>query len=93
MSDFLTKQRLWGATTFVDHVSDFVYVHIMQDLSLAETLLAKEAMEKVMTKSGQSVKHYHADNNRFAYNGFFDAVNRKIHNLTFCGVGAYHQTV
>ena len=46
ISGFLTKHGLWGATKFVDHVSDFVYVHLMQDLSLAETLLAKEAMEK-----------------------------------------------
>ena len=48
MSGFITNQSLWVATTFVDHVSDYVYVHLMQDLSLAETLLSKEAMEKVM---------------------------------------------
>ena len=77
MSVFLTKQRLWGATTFIDHVSDFVYVHLMQDLSLAETLIEKEAMEKVMTQSGKAVKHYHSDNGRFSENGFFDAVNSK----------------
>ena len=34
MSGFLTSKRLWGATTFVDHVSDYVYVHLMQDLTL-----------------------------------------------------------
>ena len=66
MAGFLTNQLLWGATTFVDHVSDYVYVHIMRDLSLAETLLAKEAMEKVMAQAGQTVTHYHADNGRFA---------------------------
>ena len=42
MSGFLTKQSLWGDTTFVDHVSDFVYMHLMRDLSLANTMLAKE---------------------------------------------------
>ena len=41
MSGFLTSTRLWGATTFVDHVRDYVYVHLMQDLTLDETLLAK----------------------------------------------------
>ena len=35
MSGFLTNQRLWEVTTFVDYVSDFVYVHLMRDLSLA----------------------------------------------------------
>ena len=91
MSGFLTNQRLWGATIFVDHVSDYVYVHLMRDLSLAETLLAKEAMEKVMAQAGRTVTHYHADNGRFADNGFVDAVNTKSQKLTFCGVGAHHQ--
>ena len=43
MSGFITNQRLWGVTTFVDHVSDFIYVHLMIDLSLAETLLEKSS--------------------------------------------------
>ena len=51
ISGFLTNQRLWGATTFVDHVSDSVYVHLMRDLSLTETFLAKSAMEKVMAQN------------------------------------------
>ena len=50
MSGFLTSKRLWVATTFVDHVSDYVYVHIIRDLTLDETLLAKEATEKLMAK-------------------------------------------
>ena len=91
MSGFLTKQRLWGAITFVDHVSDFVYVHLMRELSLAETLLSKEAMEKLMAQAGRSIKHYHADNGRFAYNVFVDDVNIKSKKLTFCGVGVHHQ--
>ena len=80
MSGFLTKQRLWGATTFVDHVSDIVYVHLMWDLSLSETLLAKESMEKVMGQAGRPVKHYHTNNGRLSDNGFFDAINSKVRN-------------
>ena len=57
MSVFLTNQILWGATTFVDHVSDYVYVHLMRDLSLTKTLLAKSAMDKVMAQAGRTVKH------------------------------------
>ena len=41
MSGFLTSNRLWGATTFVDHVSDYVYVHLMWYLTPDETLLSK----------------------------------------------------
>ena len=91
MSGFLTNQRLWGATTFVDHVSNYVYVHLMRDLSLTETLLSKSSMEKVMAQAGGTVKHYHADNGRFSDNGFIDAVNGKDQKIKFCGVGAHHQ--
>ena len=38
MPGFLTSKILWGATTFVDNVSDYVYVYIMRDLTLDETL-------------------------------------------------------
>ena len=41
MSGFLTNQRLWEVTKFVDHISDFVYVDLMIYLYLAEKLLAK----------------------------------------------------
>ena len=48
-------------------------------------------MEKVMAQAGQTVKHYHANNSRFADNGFINAVNGKDQKITFCGVGAHHQ--
>ena len=91
MSGFLTSKRLWGATTFVDNLSDYVYVNLMRDLALDEILLAKEAMEKVMAQAGRYVKHYHANNGRFAENGFIDAINTKDQKITFCGVGAHYQ--
>ena len=40
MSGFLTSRRIWGVTTFCDHVSDFVYVHLMRDFTVDETILA-----------------------------------------------------
>ena len=87
MSGFLTNQRLWGAIIFVDHVSDYVYVHLMRYLSLPETLLAKSEMEKVMANAEGTVKHYHAYNGRFSYNGFINAVNggKSENNILRCG--------
>ena len=35
----------------MNHVSDYVYVHLMRYLSLSETLLVKEALEKLMLQS------------------------------------------
>ena len=45
MIGFLTIQSLWGCTTFLYHVSDYVYFHIMIYLSLPEMLLAKETLK------------------------------------------------
>ncbi|KAL7550148.1 hypothetical protein ACHAWF_013389 [Thalassiosira exigua] len=91
MSGFLTSKRIWGCTTFVDHVSDYVYVHLMHEFTLEETLLAKAAWENVLLQAGRKVKHYHADNGRFADNGFVDACNNKDQTLTLCGVAAHYQ--
>ena len=91
MSRFLTSKRLWGPNTFVYHVSDYVYVYLMRYLTLYETLLAKEAMEKLMAQAGRNVKHYHADNGRFADNVFIDDINTKDQKITFCGVVDHHQ--
>ena len=43
MAGYLTSARIWGATTFCDHVTDYVYVHLMKSFTLEETLLAKTA--------------------------------------------------
>ena len=93
ISGVLTRQRLWGCTTFVDHVSDYFYGHLMRYLSLYEVLLAKEALEKLMAKVGQGVSNYHSDNGRFTENGFNNPITQNYQKITFCGVGAHHQTV
>ena len=46
---FLTIKGIWGYTVFiVNHASDYVYVHLMRDFTLEETLLAKRAWEKTI---------------------------------------------
>ena len=66
MTGFLTNMCTWGATVFVNHVSDYVYVALMQDLTLDETLLAKTSFEQHAQDGGVAIKAYHADNGRFA---------------------------
>ena len=46
-----------------------------------------------MAQAGRTVKHYQADNYRFADNGFIDAINQKYQKINFCGVGAHHNNV
>ena len=91
MSGFLTSCRIWGCTKFCDHVSNFVYVHLMQDYTMDETILSVKSFEKVTAQANCTVKHYHADNGAFAHEGFLDEVNRKAQKITFCAVGAHHQ--
>ena len=48
MSGFLTNSRVTGATISVDHFSDHVYVFLMRELTLEETLLAKAAYKQFL---------------------------------------------
>ena len=91
MAGFLTNLRIWGATVFVDHFSDYVYVALMRDLGLDETLLAKSAFERHAHEGGISIESYRADNGRFADAGFQKAIKDANQSITFCAVGAHHQ--
>jgi hypothetical protein len=91
MSGFLTSERYFGATTVVDHVSDYVYVHLMKELTLEETLIAKRSWEKILGFAGRTAKHYRADNGRFADKDFHADCANHNQSLSFCGVGAHHQ--
>ncbi len=46
MAGFLTILHIWGATIFVGHFSDHVFVVLIQDLNLDKTLLAKPSFER-----------------------------------------------
>ena len=65
----------------MDHVSNCVYVYLMQDLSLPEPLQAKAKFEQVNSQAGRTV-HYHADNGHFADKAFIDACNTTIKPYT-----------
>ncbi len=75
----------------VDHHSDYVYVNLMRNLTLEESLLAKHAYERFLSSIGVTAKTYHADNFRFADQGFRDDCNLSNQVITFCGVGSHHQ--
>jgi hypothetical protein len=92
MSEFLTHQRIWGCTMFCNHVSDFIYVHLMPEFTFNKTLLPIKAFEKILAQIICHVKHYYANNGTFAHKSFMEEVNRKNQKITFCGVGAHYQT-
>ena len=41
-----TLARYLGATVFVDHLSDFTYIHLMTEMNAEETVQAKLAFER-----------------------------------------------
>jgi hypothetical protein len=91
MAGFFASDWIWGTTIFCNHFSNFVYVHLMWNFTLEETLQAKRAYEKVLAQAGRRAKHYHADNGRSSDRSLHQDVDDKGQSISFCGVGAHHQ--
>jgi hypothetical protein len=87
----LTRRRYKAATVFVDHFSRMSYVHLQESLTSADTVEAKEAFEAFARNMGVRIQHYHADNDRFADNGFMNAVKKQQQTISFCGVNGHFQ--
>ena len=88
---WLTKERHHIATVFVDHFSDLTFVYVTPSDTSEETVAAKEAFERFAASHDVTIKHYHADNGRFADTLFREHVRDKGQTISFCGVGAHHQ--
>ena len=73
MSGFLTNLMINGGTMFVDHYFGHIYVFLIKNLALEETLYAKEAYEIFLQSVGVLAQVYHADNGRFGDKDFIDA--------------------
>ena len=91
MSGYLTSDRIWGISLFVDHATDYTYGHLIRIIDLDENLGANKYFEKLVGRSNNTVKIYHADNRRCADNGFMASLNSNNQTIAFCGVGAPHQ--
>jgi hypothetical protein len=83
------KARYNSATIFTDHFSDATFVHLQKSTNAAETLEAKNAFERWANQHSVRIKHYHADNGRFAETVFMTDVARKGQTISFCGVNAH----
>jgi hypothetical protein len=77
----LTRARHKGAQVFIDHYSNWTYVHLMQDFTLQSTLEAKLAYERAALTYGVKVQGYRADNGRFADLGWKEACQNEQHIL------------
>jgi hypothetical protein len=50
IAGILTSKRIWECTMFVDHVSNYIYFHLMNDFTIMETLLAKLHLKNYVPK-------------------------------------------
>jgi hypothetical protein len=91
MKGIPTTQRYKYATVIVDHYSRYTYVHMHTNITSEQTMAAKHAFELMAKGAGVQIKHYHADNGRFADNAFLKDVELQGQTITFCGVRAHFQ--
>ncbi len=87
----LTWAQIWAATIFVNHFSDLVHIHLMQDQMQDSTLEAKASFERLANLHHLHMKLYHADNGQIAEKRFLDEITRCNQEISLCAVGAYHQ--
>jgi hypothetical protein len=87
----LTTKRYQYATVFVDQFSRLSYVFLQKSLNSAETVIAKQCFELYANDRGVKIKRYHADNGRFADNGFIESCKAENQRITYCGVNAHFQ--
>jgi hypothetical protein len=76
---------------FVDHFSDFTYIHLMTEMDAAATVAAKQAFERILHSHGVTARHFHADNGLFDTKLFKSSIEQANQTLSFCGVNAHHQ--
>ena len=87
----LTKQCYKYATVFVDQYSRLSYVHLQRTITSDETVQAKIAFERYAQERGVQIRHYHANNGRFADKGFIKNCQLNNQRLTYFGVNVHFQ--
>jgi hypothetical protein len=82
----LMRRRYQVTTVFVDHFSATLplFVHHQQTTSGADTIEAKTAFEAFAASHGVTVRHYHADNGRFAEHKFPGSHAKQGTNPSHC---------
>ena len=85
------SNRYTGATIFVDHASQFLWLVCQISLRAGETLLGKHAFEQFARGVGVMIRGYHADNQPFGSAEFLEDIDLQEQTITFSGVGAHHQ--
>ena len=86
MSGFLTSDRFWAETVFVDHSTSYMYTHLQQGQTLIKSIEEKAAYERMAATFGIRVKKFHTDNGIFAEEGFKSDVSNNNQTISYCRV-------
>ena len=89
----LTNTPIVGAQVFADHSSSphFLHTHLLENLTLEETLKAKVGFERLSATFGVTVHHYRADNGRFGDVGFKQACAAGHQTIDYCAANSHFQ--
>jgi hypothetical protein len=88
---YFFRKRYKVATIFVDHFSRLSYVYLQESTKGAQTLAAKRSFEAYASTHGVKIRHYHADNGRFAEKLFLNNCELAGQKVSPCGVSAHFQ--
>lgn len=88
---FITKRWYTCATIFTDHYIRFSYIHLQHSTSGNDTIATKSAFEAYSLQYGVHIKHYHADNGRFADKDFLKTIHADKQTISLCVVNAHFQ--
>ena len=80
-----------GATVFVHHFSDFIYVHLMREFTAEATVEAKNTWERLDGTHAVRIQQYRVDNGRYSDPSFLQDIKDDGKLIIFFGVGAHHQ--
>lgn len=85
-----TTKSYVGATIFVDHFSDFTYIHLMTEMIAASTVASNEAFESISASHNVNIRHYNCDNGLFDSKEFKYYIVHAHQTLSFCSVNVHH---
>ena len=84
---------MFYVSVFIDSISKKVFCEFQHAPGAAETVKAKQAMEREAMKSDVKIKLFRADNGIFKSAEFRLELQENAQKVTFCGVPARHQYV
>ena len=89
MSGFLTSDRFWAATVFVDHATSYMYTNLQRGQTLLKSIEDKAAYKRMAETFGIRVKKFNTYNGIFAEEGFKSDVSDNNQTIRYCRVRAH----